>query len=179
VDPALIMSAMPWRFQQHLAIAMDGERQYHYRHPLPGTPLILSLRGFFTYWLVIAFFNALPLPRRSGFRKSFEFAGEAMDRGNSILIFPEGELTKDGQLQKFKSGVGLLANGLEAPIVPVSITGLYELRHAGQRGWAPPGKVTITFGKPIPYDPDKRPVEITQQLEDQIRKLQTVSVARP
>ena len=171
VDPPLIMSAMPWRFRQNLASAMDGERQYYYRHPPPGTRLITRLRGFFNYWLVIAFFNAFPLPRQSGFRKSFQFAGEAMDRGYNILIFPEGELTKDGSVQRFKSGVGLLAEGLEASIVPVAITGLYELRHAGQRGWAPAGQVTITFGAPMPYDRETSPSDVAHQLEERIKKL--------
>jgi long-chain acyl-CoA synthetase len=126
----------------------------------------------FTYWLVVAFFNAFPLPRRSGFRKSFVFAGEAMDRGYNILIFPEGELTKDGRLQKFRTGVGLLAGGLEAPIVPVSISGLYELRKSSQRGYTPPGSVTITFGEPIPHDGDVSPLDITQNLESRIAALE-------
>jgi len=171
VDPPLIMSAMPWRFRHNLAIAMDGERQYYYRHPPPGTPLIARIRGFFNYWLVITFFNAFPLPRRSGFRRSFNFAGEAMDRGYNILIFPEGELTKDGSIQKFKSGVGLLANGLEAPVVPLAITGLYELHRAGQRGWAPPGVVTVTFGEPLTYDPTASATAIAGKLEETVRKL--------
>jgi long-chain acyl-CoA synthetase len=122
---------------------------------------------------VIVFFNAFPLPRRSGFRESFAFAGEAMDRGYNILIFPEGELTKDGRLQEFRSGIGLLANGLEAPIVPVSISGLYELKSRGQRGYAPPGSMTVAFGQPIPYDADASPIEITRRLEDRIMDLQT------
>jgi long-chain acyl-CoA synthetase len=172
VDPPIVMSAMPWRFRQNLAIAMDGERQYYYRHPPPGTRLITRLRCFFNYWLVIALFNAFPLPRQSGFRESFSFAGEEMDRGYNVLIFPEGELTKDGSIQKFKSGVGLLANGLEATVVPVAITGLYELRHAGQRGWAPPGSVTITFDEAIEYDSRKSLQDLTDELESKIREIQ-------
>src|SRR6185369_9079713 len=144
---------------------------YYYRHPPPGTPLITRIRGFFNYWLVIAFFNAFPLPRRSGFRQSFNFAGDAMDRGYNVLIFPEGELTKDGSIQRFKSGVGLLASGLEATIVPISITGLYELKQAGQRGWSPPGAVTVTFGEPIMYDPNASATAIADTLEETIRLL--------
>ena len=71
------------------------------------TGLVKRIRWFFTYYLLLIFFNAFPLPRRSGFRESFAFAGEAMDRGYSILVFPEGELTKDGHLQKFRPGIGL------------------------------------------------------------------------
>jgi len=173
IDPALVMAAMPRRFRRKLAIAMDGERLRAYLHPPKETGAIKRIRWFFTYWLVVTFFNAFPLPRRSGFRESFSFAGEAMDRGYNVLIFPEGELTRDGSIQPFKSGVGILTEGLEVPVVPVAITGLYELRSGGQRGWAPPRRVTIRFGHPVPYDAKKTPIEITRELEDRIRKLQT------
>jgi long-chain acyl-CoA synthetase len=176
VDPALIMSAMPVRFRTRLAIAMDGERLRAYLHPPAGTGIIKRIRWFFTYWLVVAFFNAFPLPRRSGFRESFSFAGEAMDRGYSVLIFPEGELTKDGNIQPFKSGMGILASGLEAPVVPVAISGLYELRARGQRGYAKPGSVTIKFGHPIPLDVSKSAEDITRELEGQVRELHSEDI---
>jgi long-chain acyl-CoA synthetase len=171
VDPGLIMSALPGRFLRRLAIAMDGERLMGYRHPPPGTPVLLKIRQFLQYWLVVALFNTFPLPRRSAFRQSFSFAGEAMDRGYNILIFPEGELTKDGHLQNFRSGVGILADGLEADIVPISIEGLYELRARGQRLHAPPGSVRIVFGSPIRFDRSASPKEITEILEQSVAAL--------
>ena len=171
IDPALIISAMPRRIRRKLAIAMHGERLRAYLYPPKGTSLWRRVRGFFTYWLVITFFNAFPLPKGSGYRRSFDFAGEAVDRGYNVLIFPEGELTKDGSLQPFKSGVGILTNGLEIPVVPVVITGLYELRESGQRGWAPPGKVTIGFGNPIVFDENLSVQEIADQLEGAVKSL--------
>ena len=97
-----------------------------------------------------------------------------MDRGYNVLIFPEGELTRDGSTQPFKSGVGILTEGLEVAVVPVAITGLYELRVAGQRGWAPPGRVTITFDKPIFFDERLRPQEIADQLEIAVKQLDAI-----
>jgi long-chain acyl-CoA synthetase len=173
IDPALVMAAMPRRFRRKLAIAMDGERLRTYLHPPKETGTIKRIRWFFTYWLVVIFFNAFPLPRRSGFRESFSFAGEAMDRGYSVLIFPEGELTRDGSIQPFKSGVGILTNGLEVPIVPIAISGLYELRAAGQRGWAKPGSVTIKFGRPVTFSPGEAADKISINLERTINELIT------
>ena len=172
VDPALVMSAMPRKFRSRLAIAMDGERLNGYMHPPRGTRILERLRMFCTYWLVVTFFNAFPLPRRSGFRESFSFAGEAMDRGYNVLIFPEGELTKDGSIQPFKPGIGLLASGLESSIVPVAIIGLYELRKRGQRGYAKKGSVTVRFGQPIPFNKEWSAEKITSKLEDKVRELQ-------
>ena len=173
IDPALIISAMPRGFRSRLAIAMDGERLRGYLYPPEGTGVIKRVRWFFTYWLVVTFFNAFPLPRYSGFRQSFAFAGEAIDRGYNILIFPEGELTRDGSMQKFKSGTGLLADGLEAPVVPVAIHGLYELRASGQRGYTKPGSVTVEFGRPIPFDHRGSADELTSEIESRVRALQT------
>ena len=45
-----------------------------------------------------------------------------MDRGYHVLVFPEGRLTEDGRLQTFRKGIGLLAAGLNAPVVPVNWT---------------------------------------------------------
>ena len=171
VDPGIIMSAMPRRFRGRLAIAMHGERLRAYLYPSPGTSLRRRIRGFFTYWLVIACFNAFPLPKESGYRRSFEFAGEAVDLGYNLLIFPEGELTKDGSIQPFKSGVGILTSGLELSVVPIAITGLYELRAAGQRGWAPPGSVTISFGTPVKFYQETEPNDVANELESKIRDL--------
>ena len=175
IDPALIMSALPNRFRNRLAIAMDGEMLEGFRHPPANTPLLARIRLFLQYWLVISLFNVFPLPKRSGFRDSFNYAGDAMDSGYNILIFPEGELTTDGRLQKFQPGVGLLANGLEAAIVPISITGLYELKVAGVRFFARSGSVTVTFGEPIPYKHNESATNIVFKLEEQITELsQTV-----
>lgn len=74
-----------------------------------------------------------------------------MDRGFDLLIFPEGELTKDGKIQSFRPGVGMLADGLESPVIPVRIEGLWELKMRGRRYFAPPGSVKIVFGKAIRY----------------------------
>ena len=50
--------------------------------------------------------NLFPLPREAGFRESFAFAGESVDRGYSILVFPEGRHTTDGKIGPFRAGVG-------------------------------------------------------------------------
>ncbi len=171
VDPALVMSAMPAKFRRNLAIAMDGERLRAYLHPPSGIGIVKRIRWFFTYWLAVTFFNVFPLPRQSGFRRSFEFAGEAMDRGYNVLIFPEGELTKDGEIGRFRAGIGILAAGLEAAVVPVAITGLYKLRASGQRGFAPPGIVNVGFGEPVQFESEQPADEIAHELEGRIRKL--------
>jgi len=169
-DPALIMSVLPHRFRNRMAIAMDGEMLEGFRHPQRTIPFFTRLTYFLKYWAALIFFNVFPLPRLSGFRRSFSFAGEAMDRGFNVLIFPEGELTKDGKIAPFRLGVGLLADGLQCPVVPVIIEGLWELKQQGRRYYAPPGSVRITFDKPICFRQDETPANFTKRLERIITK---------
>jgi long-chain acyl-CoA synthetase len=175
LDPALIMAALPHRFRRSLAIAMDGERLEGYRYQPKNAPFYQRAWYFFQYWALIFVFNVFPLPKRSGFRRSFHYAGEAMDKGYNILIFPEGELTKTGELQKFQPGFGLLANGLEATIVPIYLAGLYELRARGQRGYAPAGAVTIIFGQPVEFDANQTAPEIASRIERKIAALGAIN----
>jgi long-chain acyl-CoA synthetase len=122
------------------------------------------------YALVVLLFNVFPLPQKSGFRRSFAYAGEAVDRGYSVLVFPEGRTTKDGRMQPFMSGIGLLAAELNVPVVPLKIDGLFELKARG-RWFAKPGQVTITFGQPIRFARDAEPAVITRELEAQVAAL--------
>jgi long-chain acyl-CoA synthetase len=119
--------------------------------------------------LGVAVLNLFPLPREREFRSSFAFAGESVDRGYSILVFPEGRHTTDGKLQPFRAGVGLLASNLGIPVVPVRIDGLFELKQAGRR-FAWPGQVRVKIGKPVRFETGADPAQITVELEGNYRK---------
>jgi long-chain acyl-CoA synthetase len=147
VDHALILSALPGRFRRHLAIAMEGEILRGWVHPPAATHWLTRWRWRVEYALVVAFFNVFPLPKKSGFRRSFAYAGEAMDKGSSVLVFPEGERSEDGKLKPFMAGIGVLAADLNAPVVPVRIEGLFKLKQQ-RRHFAWPGEVKVLFGEP-------------------------------
>ncbi|HLM57582.1 MAG TPA: AMP-binding protein, partial [Pyrinomonadaceae bacterium] len=170
-DHALIMSAMPHRFRRRLAIAQEGERLRFWRRPPAGTPLLRRLRWRAQYFLVVAIFNTFSLPQKSGFRRSFRYAGESVDRGYSVLVFPEGTRTEHLGMNSFRKGAGLLAAQLGVPVVPVRIDGLTELKLSGRRGFAAPHKVTILFGDPVTYPPDADPADITADLERRVRQI--------
>src|SRR5205085_2011719 len=82
------------------------------------------------------------LPREGGFRRSFAYAGEAVDRGYSVLVFPEGRHTTDGNMNPFRAGIGLLAQNLGIPVLPMRIDGLYEIKQAGKK-FAAPYKISV------------------------------------
>ncbi|MDE2665456.1 MAG: AMP-binding protein [Acidobacteriota bacterium] len=173
-DPALILARLPRRHRNRLAIAMIGERLRDFRYPPPGRGLA-RFTDYLAYGATAGGFNAFSLPRQTGFRRSFDYAGEAMDRGYSVLVFPEGARTKDGEMQPFQFGIGLLAAGLGAPVVPARIEGLYELKQRRFAGihwpFTRPGQVSVTFGPPLRPSPSDSPQDLTRELEKRVRGL--------
>jgi len=170
LDIAWILAALPARFRHRLATGMDGERLAALRRPPANMNPFRRFIERLGYFLALGLFNVFPLPRQSGFRKSFAFAGDLVDRGWSILVFPEGQTTQDGRLAPFRSGIGLLATRLNIPVVPMRIDGLFELKQAGLRT-ARPGQVKVTIGEPVRFSPDRDPDEIARELERRLAEL--------
>ncbi|MGH9733903.1 MAG: AMP-binding protein [Candidatus Acidiferrales bacterium] len=171
-DPAYILAALPARFRDRLAVAMDGELLETMRTPPEGTPYLERISLQAQWLLVTSLFNVFPLPRHSGFRKSFAFAGDLVDRGWSVLVFPEGARTQNGVMNPFQAGIGLLATRLRAPVVPMRLDGIFERKMRGKH-WAPPGSIGVTIGKPVPFDENARPEELTRELERRVATLVT------
>ena len=169
-DHAFVLLALPRRFRTRMAIAMDGEQLREWRHPAAGTRALTRLLLLLKYVSVVLFFNVFAMPQKSGFRRSFMFAGEAMDHGFNLMVFPEGQRTKHGALNPFMAGTGLLIEKLDAPVVPMRINGLWELKKA-DRHFAWPGEVSVIIGQPVTYSPQQDPQAIASDLADRVRKL--------
>jgi long-chain acyl-CoA synthetase len=184
VDVGLIQFALPARIRHKLATATRGEALEMLRSPSPSATLdrrALDRRALDRPWLrriydrvqwtlAVALLNLFPLPRQSGFRKSFAYAGEAVDRGYSVLVFPEGKHTQDGKLCPFRTGVGLLANNLRIPILPMRIDGLFEIKNAKKK-YAAPGKIQVRIGKPMQFAPETNPEQIATALQKAVEDL--------
>jgi 1-acyl-sn-glycerol-3-phosphate acyltransferase len=64
------------------------------------------------------------------YEAAFERATQVLREGDLLAIFPEGGITKDGQLQEFKGGIMKIierarAEGIEAPVIPMALTNLW------------------------------------------------------
>jgi long-chain acyl-CoA synthetase len=169
-DPVYILHALPQHLRQRLAVAMDGERLESMRNPSPESGFFSSLLSRAKYLALVALFNVFPLPRRAGFRRSFAFTGDLVDRGWSVLIFPEGELTRGGRMAPFRGGIGLLATDLGVPVVPARLDGLFQLKRA-EKKWARPGQIKVSLGAAIPIDKARSAEEVTRELENQVAAL--------
>ena len=170
LDHALILFALPARFRTRTAIAQDGEVLREWRHPPQSAGVFRRLLSLGEYFLVVLFFNVFSLPQQSGFRQSFRFAGELIDRGYNLMLFPEGERTKHGRMNPFRLGVGLLARELHTPIVPVRIDGLWKFKQAN-RHFAWPGQISVNIGEPVRYSRQEAPEKIARDLEQRVKAI--------
>jgi long-chain acyl-CoA synthetase len=170
VDFAFVQAALPARLGNRIATATRGEDLEALHTPAAG-------RGFFgkiydrTGWaLGVSLLNLFPLPREAGFRQSFAYAGEAVDRGYSVLVFPEGRHTADGKMNPFRSGIGLLTNNLGIPVLPMRIRGLFEVKQAGKK-FAPPWTISVRIGQPMKFPAGTAPERIAQELQSAVEAL--------
>jgi len=170
VDPGFILTALPGRFRHRLATATGGEALEVLRTPPRERNIFARVYDRVQWLLGVSLLNLFPLPRESGFRKSFAYAGEAVDHGYSILVFPEGRHTTDGKMNPFRSGIGLLAQNLAIPVLPMRIDGLFEYKQAGKK-FAPPGKIGVKIGRPIEFPPAMDPAEIAARLQQMVEEL--------
>ena len=130
--------------------------------------IIRSLYGF-GYFLITFLFQTYPFPQGTAYRGSLEYTGELLDTGRWILIFPEGEVSKTGDMGHFRGGISLLAEQTSAPVFPVLIKGMSTL--------LPPGKilprrtnVDVYFGKPLLYR-EKNKKTFAEEIENGVRTL--------
>jgi len=98
--------------------------------------------------------QVIPVDMDTRLYNALQLSAYVLRQGKILCVFPEGTRARDGKLHEFKKGVGIIAKELNVPIVPVAISGTYEMLPSGKT-FPVPSKVTVVFGKPIfPGDRD-------------------------
>ncbi len=170
VDFAFVQAALPARLGNRTATATRGEDLEALHTPAAGRGWLSGIYDRVRWVLGVSLLNLFPLPREAGFRQSFAYAGAAVDRGYSVLVFPEGRHTVDGKMNPFRAGIGLLANNLGIPVLPMRIRGLFEVKQAGKK-FARPGKICVRIGQPMRFAPGSDPERVARELQSAVEAL--------
>jgi long-chain acyl-CoA synthetase len=169
MDAPVILAALPARLRYRTATAMAKEFFKAHFYPEQFTPGAYVANSA-NYYLASLFFNAFPLPQReAGTRQTLRYIGELLGEGYSVLIFPEGRRTDEGEIGRFQPGVGMIASKLQVPVVPVRLDGLDRILHTK---WKFPrrGIARVAFGRPIRLSGSDY-AELARQVEAAVREL--------
>ena len=170
LDTPAILAALPRRWRYRVAPAMS---QDYFRAWLePGTSSFTErITAMMEYFLTTTLFNAYPLPQRmAGVRRALKYTGELIDEGYCPLVFPEGKRTSDGALQPFRSGIGLMAVRLRAPVVPIHLAGLFEI-YSIHDSWPRRGTVRVKIGAPLHLEQEHDEEAAARTIEEAIKSM--------
>jgi long-chain acyl-CoA synthetase len=158
-DPLALLMALPRRIRQKLVFAAASD--------------VLYQEYKYVAWLAELTFNTFPLPRANGqgIKYGLDFMGSLIDEGYSIVVFPEGAMSKDGNLLSLKKGAGLMAVEMRCSIIPVKITGTSEIVPYCKILPRKIGRVVIKFGKPINFDLHQPYEKVAERIECELDKL--------
>jgi glycerol-3-phosphate dehydrogenase (NAD(P)+) len=98
-------------------------------------------------WILNAL-GAFPVDRGHGDSAAMDTARTILQRGDCVVLFPEGTRIRSGSLAKPRRGVGRLALETGVPVAPVAVIGTEDVR----RGWRiRPRKVRVRVGRPLNF----------------------------
>ncbi len=101
--------------------------------------------------VIVRLARAIPVRQRSADRTALMEAIKAVQRGEALCIFPEGELSETGELLPFLPGVLLIIRQTKAPVLPVGLVNTHRIVPYGKLFPRPAfALVSVRFGKPIP-----------------------------
>jgi long-chain acyl-CoA synthetase len=158
-DPVVVAMALPHKIRRRISFAAARDVLYEYYSHLVFP---VELTG-----------NSFPLPRLEGenIRLGLERMGKMLDEKYSVVIFPEGKMSKTGELLPLKRGAGFVAVEMNCYIVPVRLYGTAEIVPYGKFMPCKRGIVRVVFGKPIKFKKSDSYHYATKEIEAALKEL--------
>src|SRR6266850_2289224 len=168
LDAPAIFTALPYRWRRRLAPAMMKDHFRAYFEPRRHSWKEVAVAAV-SYFLACAVYNAYPLPQQmSGTRRALKYTGDLISRGYCPVVFPEGLRTPDGQIHAFRPGTGMMAVRLRVPVVPIRLSGLYEI-YSIHDSWPRRGPVHVRIGPALQFSAGTAYEEAAQRLEETLK----------
>lgn len=159
IDGLFVEAALPRSLRQKLSFAAAYD--------------VLYEEYWYVRWLAELFFNAFPFPRREHdhVMSGLLNVGTMLDKGNWVVLFPEGKVSPTGHLLPLKRGAGLIAIEMGVPIVPIKIVGAEKLVPYNSIFPRKRGTVTIKIGAPIVFKSSTTYDEATTRIAQEMERL--------
>jgi 1-acyl-sn-glycerol-3-phosphate acyltransferase len=154
-DTPVALSVLPERIRRKTAVAAAADRFYRY-----------DKRG----WWYSLYFNTFPIERNGGGSATLAYPLSLLRRGWSVLMYPEGTRSTNGEIAGFHAGAAILATQANVPVVPICCEGLRDIMPKGQRT-PRPAAVHVRIGAPVWLDDAPTIPEATARLERAMRDL--------
>ena len=164
MDTPIILAGLPRRWRLRVAT-------------LAATHVLYS-RGRIAVLLASFWFNAFPFSQNHPIRPSLEHCRSLLDRGWSILMFPEGRRPDNGHMGHFKPGVGLMAVKLGVPVVPIRLIGTDKVM-PNRRIIPRRGRVELHFGEALRFSTQTPYSQATMAIEEAVRALARETYQEP
>lgn len=139
VDPIVLHMALPKKLKDKISFAAARDVLY-------------QQYKFLSYLIEIAF-NSFAIQRgeQENIKQGLDNIGQMLDLGYSVVLFPEGRMSKTGELLDLRRGAGLIATEMDAWIVPVKIIGSNDVMPYDNSFFVKKDIVTVIFGKPMKF----------------------------
>lgn len=154
-DTSLLLATLPGRLRDDLAIAAGAD--YFFPNRMVGAISAL-------------FIGAIPIERQKLSKLSVRNSMDALERGRSLLIFPEGGRSPDGWSQAHRPGAAYLAKRSRAPVIPVYLDGTGNVLPKGESRPSR-GRCAVVFGDPMQIGDDENPRVFAKRVEQKVNEL--------
>jgi 1-acyl-sn-glycerol-3-phosphate acyltransferase len=154
-DTSLLLATLPSRLRDDLAIAAGADYFFPNRIAAAFSAL---------------FIGAIPIERTKISKLSLRNSQKALEKGQNLLIFPEGSRSPDGWSREHRPGAAYLAKRCGVPVVPIYLDGTGSVLPKG-RNWPRRARCAVVFGQPMRIGDDENPRAFAKRVEQRISEL--------
>lgn len=160
-DTMLVLLPLPRRLRRRVIVAAAADYFFTSR---------------FTSTLSSLLIGAIPVDRTKVSRKTLEDCHRLLTDGWSLMLYPEGGRSTDGEIAEFKAGAAWIARRAKVPVLPIHISGSRDVLPKGRK-WPRRHPVTISIGTPISVADGEDARGFNRRIEAAVRALAPNSAA--